>query len=54
MERKKTLIILILRAVFIYGFATEMDKIKEIAKKHNLCIIKDVAEAIGIEYIGNY
>jgi len=38
--------------VHIYGYAAEMDTIMEIAKKHNLFVIEDSAEAIGTEYKG--
>lgn len=38
--------------VHIYGNPCEMKKIKEIADKHNLKIIEDVAEAHGTEYYG--
>ncbi|MFA6339060.1 MAG: DegT/DnrJ/EryC1/StrS family aminotransferase [Candidatus Paceibacterota bacterium] len=39
-------------AVHIYGHACEMDIILKIAKKHNLKIIEDAAEAHGGEYKG--
>ena len=39
-------------AVHIYGHPCEMDKINEIAKKYNLKIIEDCAEAHGAEYNG--
>jgi len=38
--------------VHIYGHPCEMDVIIEIAKKHNLFIIEDAAEAHGAEYKG--
>ena len=47
--------------VHLYGFCAEMDKICEIAKKYNLVVIEDVAQACGALYknrkagtIGNY
>jgi perosamine synthetase len=46
-ERTKAII-----AVHIYGHPCEMDKIMEIAKKHNLVVIEDAAEAHGAEYNG--
>lgn len=38
--------------VHIYGHPCDMDKIKEIAKKHNLFVVEDAAEAHGAEYNG--
>lgn len=38
--------------VHLFGLPCEMDKIKKIAKKHNLLIIEDAAQAIGAEYMG--
>jgi perosamine synthetase len=37
-------------AVHIYGHPVDIDKIVELAKKHQLYIIEDFAEAIGSEY----
>ena len=39
-------------AVHIYGHPCDMDKINELAKKYNLYIIEDAAEAHGAEYKG--
>lgn len=39
-------------AVHIYGHPCEMDKINEIAKKYNIYVIEDAAEAHGSEYNG--
>jgi len=39
-------------AVHLYGGMCEMDEIMAIAKKHNLYVIEDSAEAIGSEYKG--
>lgn len=39
-------------AVHIYGLPTDMDPILEIAKKYNLYVIEDVAEAHGLLYKG--
>ena len=36
----------------LYGNCCNMDKITEIARKHNLLIIEDCAEAIGTKYKG--
>lgn len=36
--------------VDLYGNMPEMDKIREIAKKHNIFVVEDAAEAIGSEY----
>jgi len=38
--------------VHIFGQCVEMDKINEIAKKHDLVVIEDAAQAIGSEYKG--
>ena len=46
---KKTKAIL---PVHIFGYSCDMDKIMEIAKKHNLAVIEDACEAIGTEYKG--
>jgi len=40
--------------VHLYGHPCEMDKIKEIAKEHDLFIIEDCAEAIGSKYKNKY
>ena len=39
-------------AVHLYGNLCEMDEIMKIAKKHNLYVIEDAAEAIGSVYKG--
>jgi perosamine synthetase len=39
-------------AVHLYGHSCDMDKIMDIAKKHNLPVIEDCAEAHGAEYKG--
>ncbi len=39
-------------AVDVFGHPADWDKITEIAKKHNLFLIEDSAEAIGSEYEG--
>ena len=36
--------------VHLYGQSCEMDKIMEIAKKHNIKVIEDAAQAIGARY----
>jgi perosamine synthetase len=38
--------------VHIYGHPVDMDPVMEIAKKHNLMVIEDAAEAHGAEYKG--
>lgn len=39
-------------AVDLYGQTADLDKIKEIAKKHNIGFIEDAAQSIGAEYKG--
>jgi len=39
-------------AVHLYGNLCEMDELRAIAKKHNLYLIEDAAEAMGSEYKG--
>lgn len=45
-------------AVHVYGNICDVEKIEEIARKHNLKVIYDAAHAFGVEYkgtpIGNY
>ena len=38
--------------VHLYGQPAEMDKIKDVAKKHNLYVVEDAAQAHGAEYQG--
>ncbi len=44
---KKTVAIL---AVHVYGNVCDVEKIEEIAKKHNLVVIYDAAHAFGVKY----
>jgi len=39
-------------AVDLYGLSAEMDRINEVAKKHNLTLIEDAAQAHGASYKG--
>lgn len=36
--------------VHLYGQPAEMNKIRRIAKKHNLCVVEDAAQALGVKY----
>lgn len=38
--------------VDLYGSMPDMDSLRKIARKHNIAIIEDAAEAIGSEYLG--
>lgn len=38
--------------VHLYGNAVEMDKIMDIASRHNLVVLEDAAEGLGTEYKG--
>lgn len=40
----------VIMPVHLYGHPCNMDRIKEIAEKHNIAIIEDAAEAHGAEY----
>lgn len=40
--------------VHLYGYPCEMDKIMSIARKYNLLVIEDCAEAIGTKYKGQH
>lgn len=39
--------------VHLFGLPADMDKIMEIAEKHNISIIEDCAQAFGAQYKGN-
>ena len=39
--------------VHVYGNLCDMNEIMAIAKKHNLVVLEDAAEALGSEYFGN-
>ena len=39
--------------VHIYGLPCDMDRINQIARKHNLAVIEDSAQAFGARYQGN-
>ena len=38
--------------VHLFGQCTEMDGLMAVARKHNLAVIEDAAQAIGAEYKG--
>ncbi len=40
--------------VHLYGLSADMDKIMEIAKKHNVPVIEDAAESLGTYYKGKH
>jgi dTDP-4-amino-4,6-dideoxygalactose transaminase len=40
--------------VHLYGLSTDMDKIMEICKKHNVVVIEDAAESLGTYYKGKH
>lgn len=40
--------------VHLYGYAVDMDPLMKIAKKHNLLVIEDAAQAIGVTYKGKH
>lgn len=39
--------------VHLFGQCTDMDRIMEIADKHNLAVVEDTCQAIGADYISN-
>ncbi len=40
--------------VHIYGMTCDMDPILDLAKKHNLKVIEDAAQAVGVHYKGSH
>lgn len=40
--------------VHLYGSATDMDAVMSFAKKHNLFVVEDAAEALGVKFRGQY
>lgn len=53
-ERKITQKTKAIMVVHLYGQPCDMDKITELAKKHNLSVVEDCAEAIGTLYKGKH
>jgi dTDP-4-amino-4,6-dideoxygalactose transaminase len=43
----------VLMPVHLFGQTAEMDPLLELARKYNLKIVEDAAQAIGAEYVGN-
>jgi perosamine synthetase len=52
LERKITKKTKAIMPVHIYGHPCDMDPIMDVAKKHNLIVVEDAAEAHGAEYKG--
>lgn len=40
--------------VHLYGYAVDMDPLMKIAKKHNLFVVEDAAQAVGVTYKGKH
>lgn len=40
--------------VHLYGYSCDMDKITSIAKKHNLKIVEDAAQGVGVKFNGRH
>lgn len=53
-ERKITSATRAIMVVHLYGHPCDMDKIMKIARKHNLLVIEDCAEAFGAKYHGQH
>src|SRR3989344_7032902 len=53
-EKRITMKTKAIMVVHYAGMACDMDKIQEIAKKHNLFVIEDAAHALGAKYKGQY
>ena len=53
-ERKITPKTKAIMVAHLYGHPADMDRILSIAKKHNLFVIEDTAEAFGAKYKGRY
>lgn len=53
-ERKITNKTKAIMVVHLYGHPADMDRIMDIAHRHNLFVIEDCAEAIGSKYKGKY
>lgn len=51
-ERKITPKTKVVVVVHLYGYAADMQSIMEVAKKHNLLVVEDVAQAMGSEVHG--
>ena len=40
--------------VHLYGQSADMEKIMEIAKKHDLFVVEDAAQGVGVKFNGKH
>lgn len=53
-ERKITTKTKVILVQHTFGYPIEMEKVMELAKKHNLKVVEDCAHSLGIKYKGQY